>query len=444
VTIADASSLPAVTVIIPAFNKMELTRQCLCALGRLQDPVPCEVVVVDNASADGTPAMLRGFPWVRTVRNEENLGFAKACNQGARIAKGRHLVFLNNDTIPLDHWLEPLVKEVEADRRVGMVGSRLLYENGTVQHAGVAFSRQTRIPYHPYRFMPSNAPCVNRRKEMQAVTAACVLIPRETFTRMEGFCEDYRNGWEDLDLCVRLRLASMRIIYQPQSCLYHLESQSPGRMDRDDENKARFFQKWQGLLLSDEDAHYLQDGACMGWIRGGRGAARIRPLHSERERAQWSLPAQVQRSAAEADIPAMRAALEDAPGWPADPQVLSWAGLIAHSLGLKPAARQFMERAQAIQDSLEVRIWMATLLGLEGVLPDGAGVQGKALALKAAKDAEARGESLAALHGYERALDLGGGSREALEGLLNSAAALGDEPTRGQAAVALEFLGAGR
>ncbi len=443
-TIADASTQPAVTVVIPAFNKMELTRQCLCALGRLQDPVPCEVVVVDNASADGTPAMLRAFPWVRTVRNEENLGFAKACNQGARIAKGRHLVFLNNDTIPLDHWLEPLVKEVEADRRVGMAGSKLLFEDGTVQHAGVAFSRQTRIPYHPYRFMPSNAPCVNRRKEMQAVTAACVLIPRETFTRMEGFCEDYRNGWEDLDLCVRLRLASMRIIYQPQSCLYHLESQSPGRMDRDDENKARFFRKWQGLLLSDEDAHYLQDGACMGWIRGGRGAARIRPLHSEREWAQWSLPAQVQRAAAEADIPAMRAALEDAPGWPADPKVLSWAGLIAHSLGNRAAAKLFMERAQAIQDSLEVRIWMATLLGLEGVLPDGAGVQGKALALKAAKDAEARGESLAALHGYERALDLGGGSREALEGLLNAAAALGDEPTRGQAAMALEFLGAGR
>lgn len=432
---------PTASVIIPAFNKAELTHQCLCAISSSSDPVPVEVIVVDNASTDGTPAVLARFPWVRVIRNSENLGFARACNQGARMARGRYVVFLNNDTIPLHGWLEPLVREAEADPRVGMVGSKLLYEDGTIQHAGVVFARQSRIPYHPYRFLPSAATCVNRRREMQAVTAACVLLPRDLFLSMDGFCEDYQNGWEDLDLCVRMRLKKHTIIYQPASVLYHLESQSPGRMDRDDQNKTLFFQKWQGLVLSDEDSYYLQDGSCLGWVQGSHGQVRVRPFRSERERMQWARPVQLQRAAAEADLDTMRASFLLPMAWPDDPFVLNWGGLVAVALGFRDEARIMLQRALAMTDTLEIRVWLATLLGVEGVLPEGAENHHKELALRFAREALANGDCQAALHLHSRALGMGGGSKETLYGMLEASLELGDRATQAEAASGLTFLG---
>ena len=123
-----------------------------------------EIIVVDNASSDTTGdflAQLSGV--VQIIRNPRNLGFAPACNQGARAARGRHLLFLNNDTIPQAGWLEPLLEELDTRPEVAIVGSKLLYEDGTVQHAGVAFSRVFFGPYHIYRGAPADASVVNRR-----------------------------------------------------------------------------------------------------------------------------------------------------------------------------------------------------------------------------------------------------------------------------------------
>jgi GT2 family glycosyltransferase len=197
------------SIIIPVWNKVELTRQCLVALGPATDDVSFELIVVDNHSTDETPELLASLGGdVRIITNSENLGFAKACNQGAEAATGEYLVFLNNDTIPLKGWLSALVKEVQSDPAVSVVGSKLLYENGTVQHAGVAIDRNNLTPYHIYAGFAGDHPAVNKRRELNAVTGACLLIRRSVFADLGGFDEGFRNGFEDIDLYVRSRAAS--------------------------------------------------------------------------------------------------------------------------------------------------------------------------------------------------------------------------------------------
>jgi hypothetical protein len=132
-----------VSIVIPVFNKVELTRQCLISLAEVTDNVHYEVIVVDNASTDGTESLLATLGGdVQIIQNKENLGFAKGNNQGAQAARGRYLVFLNNDTIPKKGWLKSLVDEVTVHPDVAVVGSKLLYPDDTIQHAGVVFSRQ--------------------------------------------------------------------------------------------------------------------------------------------------------------------------------------------------------------------------------------------------------------------------------------------------------------
>ena len=143
---------PVVSIIIPVFNQFDLTAKCLTELSTVTKGAPYEIIVVDNASTDGTPARLKSLRRpLGLIRNELNAGFARASNQGAAAARGKYLLFLNNDTIPLEGWMDEMLKELKSHPEVAVVGSKLLYGSGSVQHAGVIFERETRSPAHPYR-----------------------------------------------------------------------------------------------------------------------------------------------------------------------------------------------------------------------------------------------------------------------------------------------------
>ena len=232
------------SIIIPVFNKLELTRQCLTTLAAATTMPEYEVIIVDNASTDGTAEFLAALGGdVQVIRNPENHGFAIACNQGAKAARGEFLLFLNNDTIPTEGWLNALVDEVERHPDVAVVGSKLLYEDGTIQHAGVAFSRIVFTPYHIYRKFPADSPMVNRRREFQCVTGACMLVRREVFEQVGRFDEGFKNGFEDVDLCLKIREQGWHIIYRPDSVVYHLESQTPGRKTHETDNARRLLER---------------------------------------------------------------------------------------------------------------------------------------------------------------------------------------------------------
>ncbi|MDY6954037.1 MAG: glycosyltransferase, partial [Thermodesulfobacteriota bacterium] len=217
------------SIIIPAFNQLAYTKQCLEALFKNTPEEMYELIVVDNGSTDGTKAFLTTLGQRATIiTNGKNLGFARACNQGARAASGKYLIFLNNDTLPLPCWLEEMVELAERDETVGIVGSKLLFPDGTIQHAGVVVSGNG-LPYHLHRGCPGDMPCANKQRSFQIVTAACMLISRDLFFDIKGFDEGYVNGCEDIDLCLKVGESKRRVVYNPKSVLVHFEGKTEGR-----------------------------------------------------------------------------------------------------------------------------------------------------------------------------------------------------------------------
>jgi GT2 family glycosyltransferase/tetratricopeptide (TPR) repeat protein len=351
-----------VSIVIPVFNKAALTKQCLTKLAEVTTNCEYEVIVVDNHSTDDTPEFLAGLGGdIQVIRNEDNLGFAKACNQGARAARGKHLLFLNNDTIPLKNWLAPLTEELERNSRAAVVGSKLLYENGTIQHAGVAFSRVWFTPYHVYSGFPADAPCVNSRREFQSVTAACMLVRREVFEAVGGFDEGYRNGFEDVDLCLKIREQGWQVIYRPDSVLYHLESQTPGRKAHDRENAKRLIERWaREWNLTDEDAIHFEDGHAIRYYEdNGALRSRVEPLTDPVVKAQWRVVATAQRAARSKDLGTVAEALARPNDWPAEPWVLRWATFVCRRTGHPALAEPFWRRVIEIEEASDARVALA-------------------------------------------------------------------------------------
>ncbi|HEY4002009.1 MAG TPA: tetratricopeptide repeat protein, partial [Candidatus Xenobia bacterium] len=130
---------------------------------------------------------------------------------------------------------------------------------GHIQHAGVAFNASG-DPFHIYRNAPADFSGVNRFRQFPAVTGACFSVPRTRYQAFHGLREDYLNGYEDVDFCLRARAAGLDIWYQPKSVVYHLESQTPGRKKFEAENRTIFFGRWRGHIAPDAQRYYREDG----------------------------------------------------------------------------------------------------------------------------------------------------------------------------------------
>lgn len=276
------------SIVIPLFNKAALTRQCLTALrATLEGAGEGEVIVVDNASSDETPGMLQEFPWVHVIRNERNLGFAGANNLAARAARGRFLVLLNNDTVPKAGWLATML-QAAAEEGVGVVGARLLYPNGTLQHAGVFFAplqlgRAGFYAAHDLIGAPGDHSYARARREFQAVTAACCVTPRELYLELGGLDEGYWNGYEDVDYCLRVRERGLRIVYAADAVVTHFESQSGAQRYRKVSwNVGRLADRWNGCVRYDMLEHTIARGTIRRTLRLRRGQAMQEDLPTPR------------------------------------------------------------------------------------------------------------------------------------------------------------------
>jgi GT2 family glycosyltransferase len=247
------------SIVIPVHNRARLTRACLDAvLAGL--PGSCEVVVVDDASTDSTPELLLGYgDAIRRLTLIRNGGYAHACNEGAAVSRGDSLVFLNNDTEPRPGWLQALERHAEAHPAAAAVGAKLLYPNGSVQHAGVAIG-QDGYPHNLYAGFPADHPVVNRSRRLQAVTGACMLVGRTAFERLDGFDTGFVNSLEDVDLCLRLGEAGAEVHYCHESVAVHLESASRGREDRFERSLELYRERWRDRVRRDDIAVYAEDG----------------------------------------------------------------------------------------------------------------------------------------------------------------------------------------
>lgn len=263
------------SIIIPVFNKWDLTRNCLKSLANGVDKDSTEVLVIDNASTDATPEAsvflgknLFGENFVY-IRNEQNRNFAGASNQGAEKARGEFLVFLNNDTKPEGDWLTLLQEDFERYPQLAATGPMLVYPHESpfgrqIQHLGVLVSPYIKFG-HLYKGLPEDSSLSKKRRFFQAITAACMMMNKSLFMETGKFDEAYINGFEDVDLCGRLTAKGLRFTINPDSKVIHYESQTPGRGKDDEKNFSHlrdtsikyFISDWGQLLHNDGMAIHI-------------------------------------------------------------------------------------------------------------------------------------------------------------------------------------------
>ena len=232
-----------VSLIAISLNSRAFLRECIQSIYAARwRRVTFEIIVVDNASTDGTPAMLAAdFPDVRVVANDSNVGYCRAGNQGAAVSRGRHLLFLNDDTLIIDDAVASIAEWADA-HGAAMIGSRLLNTDGTDQFssgrsfttpAATVFGRKsvlTRLfPNAPWvrRYLRTDLCNSNEPYEVDWLSAAAMMVRRDVFEQAGGLAEDFYYFHEQV-FCARVKRAGGRVYLHPQSRIIHHEGVGSG------------------------------------------------------------------------------------------------------------------------------------------------------------------------------------------------------------------------
>lgn len=219
------SGTPDVSVIVPVFNHLSTTIECLLSVAATQTALSLEVIVANDASTDETAQVLSEVPNLKVVTQPQNLGFLRNCNTAAEHARGHWIVFLNNDAQVVPGWLDGLVKACKMPQ-VGAAGPRMVYPSGHLQEAGVRIRRNGSVEMIGLGENP-DSPRWSYAREVDYVSGACLMLERSLFNELNGFSDDLAPAYcEDLDLCLRVRARGLRIMYTPEAEVIHHLSKS--------------------------------------------------------------------------------------------------------------------------------------------------------------------------------------------------------------------------
>jgi GT2 family glycosyltransferase len=240
------------SVIIPTINEVDLVCQCVASC-RQQLPrnASLEFIVVDDGTRD--PAVRQALARAAVdlgftvFFSPQNLGFSAAVNLGMSRSKGRYLVLCNNDIRFVQAWLEPLHKAFAQDPRVGVVGARLFYPDGRIQHAGMDKLPNQLRWVHRFKEKPGNHGPANQSCEVWSVTGALLALRRETVVRLGGLSTAYALAYEDLDYCLHAWSRGVRVRYCPEVAAQHLESVTRGDSLQGQWGKPRLWAERQRL-----------------------------------------------------------------------------------------------------------------------------------------------------------------------------------------------------
>jgi GT2 family glycosyltransferase len=261
------------SILIVNWNTAELLRACLDSIIHFPPLSPYEIIVIDNASSDGSQEMVRNrFPQVQLHTNATNAGYACANNQGLQIARGENLLLLNSDTEVVGNALEAMITHLGAAPSVGALGPRLILPDGSTQRS------YNRFPLRPFemlwqrsldRLFPANtithraslarweaAIAEDRPVSVDWLVGAALMVRRGVINQIGGLDEAFWMYAEDLDWCYRMRRAGWQIVYLPTACIRHDQQGSsqhdPGLRQRLAAQRAasleQFYRKHYGKL----------------------------------------------------------------------------------------------------------------------------------------------------------------------------------------------------
>lgn len=245
------SEKPVVSIIIPVYNQSLYTIYCLRAIYLNTVGIDYEVIIADDVSDDGTRFITKYFDNLNVIRNEKNLGFLLNCNNAAKYAKGKYLLFLNNDTSVKENWLKPLIDTLENNPDIGLVGSKFVFPNGKLQEAGgIIFNDGTAANYGKYD--EASKPQYNYLRDVDYISGASIMISNSLWKIIGGFDSTFAPAYcEDSDLAFQVRKHGLRVVYQPLSVVTHYEGISNGNdvsvglKKYQVENTDKLLNKWQ-------------------------------------------------------------------------------------------------------------------------------------------------------------------------------------------------------
>ncbi|HNV86592.1 MAG TPA: glycosyltransferase [Candidatus Omnitrophota bacterium] len=245
---------PTVSIMIPVFNQPQLTYQCLRAVACHTNQQCAEVILADNGSGRETRRMLSRVSGVKILRNRKNTGFVSSCNRAAKKARGKYLVFLNNDTEVRDGWLDALLEVMRQRKDCGAAGVKLVYPDGRLQEAGgIVFSDGSACNYG--NGDSPDDPKYNFTRKVDYCSAAALMVRKNLWDVIGGFDTRYAPAYyEDTDLCFEIRKRGYQVYYQPKSVVIHHEGATAGRslqhgIKRFQEiNRGKFSEKWKEIL----------------------------------------------------------------------------------------------------------------------------------------------------------------------------------------------------
>jgi len=253
----STNKTPMVSIIIPIFGQIKYTLNALNSIKEMQSNVSFEVIVVDDKSTDNSVNILKKIKGIRLIQNSKNLGFISTCNKGAKFANSNYLVFLNNDVHVNDFWLDNLLKTFNDFSNVGLVGSKLLYPDGTLQEAGsIIWNDGSGLNYGKYQ--NNNNYKYNFAREVDYCSGSSLMISSKLFNSIKGFNSEYSPAYyEDVDLAFNVRKKGYKVIYQPTSEIIHYESISMGSSSKTNiknellnKNKQTFIKNWKRALIN--------------------------------------------------------------------------------------------------------------------------------------------------------------------------------------------------
>jgi GT2 family glycosyltransferase len=258
---ATSSETPLVSIVIPTRDRAALLARAVETLFENARWPNKELIIVDNGSVEPDALALfdrlRARPNVTILRRDEPFNFARLVNEGARAARGDVLAVLNND-VETDNpdWLGPLVR-LAIDPRVGVVGAKLLYEDGTVQHAGIVLGIRGLVAHAGCGRGPDDPgpyAMLTTTRRVSAVTGACLFTRRDVFDALGGFDEAFVVEFNDVDYCLRAGAAGYAVVYAAEPALMHKEGstrQARPLREREVLDRSLFVRRWGRALIDD-------------------------------------------------------------------------------------------------------------------------------------------------------------------------------------------------